>query len=209
MRGLESRLSSLLKSDSYLTPFSDKIRRRLERIEETEQNLTQDKITLSDFASGHEYFGLHFHHDEWVFREWAPNATSIFLIGDMTGWQTRREFALEKIGDDGVWEIHLNADKLAHCDLYRLRTYWPGGEGDRIPAYARRAVQDPKTLIFNAQVWLPQEMHKWKKPNFKRPKDPPLIYEAHVGMAQEEDKIGSFQEFTLKGLPRIINAGYN
>ncbi len=209
MRGLESRLSRLLKSDSYLIPFSDQIRHRLELIEETEQNLTQDKMSLEDFASGHEYFGLHFRRNEWVFREWAPNATSIFLIGDMTGWQTRREFALEKISDDGVWEIYLNANKLARGDLYRLHTHWPGGEGDRIPAYARRVVQDPKTLIFSAQVWLPQETYHWKKPNFKRPKEPPFIYEAHVGMAQEEDKIGSFQEFTLKVLPRIINAGYN
>jgi 1,4-alpha-glucan branching enzyme len=209
MRNLESRLSRLLKSDLYLTPFSDEIGRRLERIEETEQRLTQGKMSLAEFASGHEYFGLHFHHDEWVFREWAPNATAIFLIGDMNKWQERREFALKKISDDGIWEIRLTANKLAHCDLYRLRTRWSGGEGDRIPAYARRVVQDPKTLIFNAQVWLPQEMHKWKKPNFNRPKDPPLIYEVHVGMAQDEEKIGSFQEFTLNVLPRIVDAGYN
>jgi 1,4-alpha-glucan branching enzyme len=70
-------------------------------------------------------------------------------------------------------------------------------------------VQDPKTLIFNAQVWLPQEIHRWKKPNFKRPKDPPLIYEVHVGMAQDEEKIGSFKEFTCGVLPRIVDAGYN
>jgi 1,4-alpha-glucan branching enzyme len=209
MSGLESRLNRLLKSDSYLTPFSDQIRHRLERIEETEHRLTQDKKSLTEFASGHEYFGLHFQRGEWVFREWAPNATAIYLIGDMSRWQVRREFALEKISDDGVWEIRLTADKLAHGDLYRLRTHWPGGEGDRIPAYARRVVQDPKTLIFNAQVWSPAESYRWKKPNFKRPKEPLLIYEVHVGMAQEEEKIGSFREFTRGVLPRIANAGYN
>jgi len=209
MRGLESRLSCLLESDPYLTPFSDQIRHRLERIEETEQRLTQGKMSLADFASGHEYFGLHFHRNEWVFREWAPNATTIYLIGDMSEWKARRDFALEKISDDGVWEIRLAADKLAHGDLYRLRTHWPGGEGDRIPAYTRRVVQDPKTLIFNAQVWLPQETYRWEKPNFKRPKEPPFVYEAHIGMAQEEEKIGSFREFTLRVLPRIIDAGYN
>ena len=105
-------------------------------------------MSLTEFASGHEYFGLHFHRDEWVFREWAPNATAIYLIGDMSKWQVRREFALEKISDDGVWEIRLTADKLTHGDLYRLRISLAGGEGDRIPAYARRVVQDPKTLIF-------------------------------------------------------------
>ena len=139
----------------------------------------------------------------------GPNATAIYLIGDMSKWQVRREFALEKINDYGVWEIRLTADKLAHGDLYRLRTYWPGGEGDRIPAYTRRVVQDPKTLIFNAQVWSPPEMYRWKNPDFKRPEEAPLIYEAHIGMAQEEEKIGSFREFTLGVLPRIVDAGYN
>ncbi len=208
MSGLENRLIRLLRSDSYLAPFSDQIRHRLERIEDTEQRLTQGKMSLAEFASGHEYFGLHFQRGEWVFREWAPNATSIYLIGDMSKWQEQREFALEKINDDGVWEIHLTADKLAHGDLFRLRIHWAGGEGDRIPAYARRVVQDPKTLIFNAQVWSPRESYRWKI-DFKRPKEAPLIYEAHIGMAQEEEKIGSFREFTFGVLPRIAKAGYN
>jgi 1,4-alpha-glucan branching enzyme len=209
MSDLENRLTRLLRSDSYLKPFSDQIRHRLENIKETEQRLTEGKKSLSDFASGHEYFGLHFRKGKWVFREWAPNATSIYLIGDMSNWQESKEFALKEINDYGVWEIRLTADKLKHADLYRLRIHWMGGEGDRIPAYARRVVQDPQTLIFNAQVWRPPQPYSWKITNFKRPEAPPLIYEAHVGMAQEEEKIGTFQEFTQNVLPRIVNAGYN
>ena len=209
MSGLESRLIRLLRSDSYLAPFSDQIRHRLENIEQTENRLTRGKMSLTEFASGHEYFGLHFQKGEWVFREWAPNATAIYLIGDMSKWQESREFELEKINDYGDWEIRLNADKLKHCDLYRLRIHWAGGKGDRIPAYARRVVQDPKTLIFNAQVWSPPESYFWKEPNFKRHEEPPIIYEAHIGMAQEEEKIGSFREFTQKVLTRIIDEGYN
>ena len=209
MSGPENRLIRLLRSDSYLTPFSDQIRHRLENIEETEHRLTQGKESLAEFACGHEYFGLHFQREEWVFREWAPNATAIYLIGDMSKWQESKEFELKRIDDYGVWEIHLSVNKLKHGDLYRLRIHWAEGEGDRIPAYARRVVQDPKTLIFNAQVWSPPQSYCWKEPNFKRPKEPPIIYEAHIGMAQEEEKIGSFQEFTLKVLPRIVNAGYN
>jgi len=208
MSGLESRLIHLLRSDSYLTPFSDQIRHRLERIEETAQHLTQRKTSLAEFASGHEYFGLHFQRGEWIFREWAPNATAIYLIGDMSKWQVLREFELEKINNYGVWEIHLNADKLAHRDLFRLLIRWAGGEGDRIPAYARRVVQDSKTMIFNAQVWSPPDSYLWKT-DFKRPKEAPLIYEAHIGMAQEEEKIGSYREFTFSVLPRIADAGYN
>ncbi len=209
MSGPENRLIRLLRSDSYLTPFSDQIRHRLENIEETEHRLTQDKESLAEFASGHEYFGLHLQKGEWVFREWAPNATAIYLIGDMSKWQENEAFELKRIDDYGVWEIHLSVNTLKHGDLYRLRIHWAEGEGDRIPAYARRVVQDPTTLIFNAQVWSPPQSYGWKEPNFKRPKEPPIIYEAHIGMAQEEEKIGSFREFTLRVLPRIVDAGYN
>jgi 1,4-alpha-glucan branching enzyme len=198
-----------VESDPYLKPFTDVIRRRLTRIEETAQRLTRNEKSLAEVACGHEYFGLHFHDNEWIFREWAPKATGIFLIGDMSNWKQRDEFALTKTDAEGVWEIHLPAEALTHGDHYRLHIHWPGGSGDRLPAYGRRMIQDPETLIFNAQVWLPPTPYRWRHPEFKVSGDPPLIYEAHVGMAQEEEKVGSYREFTRSILPRIISAGYN
>ena len=109
MSGLENRLIRLLRSDSYLAPFSDQIRHRLENIEETEHRLTQGKKSLAEFASGHEYFGLHFQRGEWVFREWAPNATAIYLIGDMSKWQESKEFELEK--DQRLWRLGNSPDR--------------------------------------------------------------------------------------------------
>jgi 1,4-alpha-glucan branching enzyme len=205
---IDPALHRLLAGDSWLTPYENIIRRRLQKIVATEQRLTQGRTRLADFASGHEYFGLHFEDRRWVFREWAPNATAIFLIGDMTGWQEKEEFALTAL-EDGIWEIQLAADCLKHEDLYRLRIHWPGGAGDRIPAYARRVVQDPQTLIFNAQVWRPDSFYHWRHPNFQRSAQAPLIYEVHIGMAQEEGKIGSYREFTANILPRIKASGYN
>jgi 1,4-alpha-glucan branching enzyme len=209
MRDLKKRLNNLLKNDPLLIPFSDKIQQRLKRINKTEQQLTMNKMTLADFAAGHEYFGLHFRQGEWIFREWAPNATAIYLIGEINNWEIHKEFELKKINNSGVWEIRLNSNELVHGDLYRLRVYWKGGGCDRIPTYARRVVQDPKTLIFNAQVWFPSEVYCWSTPNFSHYQSAPLIYEAHVGMAQEEERIGSFLEFTHKVIPRIVAAGYN
>ena len=206
---INNQLQSLLEKDPYLKPYEKIIRRRLTRIHETEKRLTGGEMSLADFSSGHEYFGLHLSGNEWVFREWAPNATSIYLVGEMTDWREQKAFALKPTSEEGVWEIRLPSDKLAHKDLYRLRVHWPGGEGDRIPAYARRVVRDPDTLIFNAQVWLPPNPYKWKYYGYRCPADPLLIYEAHVGMAQEEEKIGSYREFTDLVLPRIIAAGYN
>lgn len=205
---IHTRIQRLLKSDPYLGPYQDIIRRRLEKIAQTHRQLTRGDTSLAEFASGHEYFGLHFKDDQWVFREWAPNATAMFLIGEMNGWQEKEEFALKPL-QNGVWEIYLPAEKLRHAALYRLRVHWPGGQGDRIPAYARRVVQDPQSLIFNAQVWRPESPYEWQCINFKRPSTAPLVYEVHIGMAQETGKIGSYSEFTEHILPRVVASGYN
>ena len=198
----------LIDRDPYLIPYTPIIERRLSKIDQIKTRLTRGQLNLSDFAAGHEYFGLHFRENQWILREWAPNARQIFLVGDMTGWQNQNEFALTPL-DGGVWEIHLPAETLHHQDLFRLRIIWPGGEGDRIPAYARRVVQDPETLIFNAQVWSPERPYLWRCRDFRNPARAPLIYEVHIGMAQEAEKIGSYREFTANILPRVLSAGYN
>jgi 1,4-alpha-glucan branching enzyme len=209
MNSRKDRLNRLLETDHLMRPYENALRRRLQNIDDTAERLTGGRIGLAEFASGHEYFGLHFRNNEWTLREWAPNATAISLVGEMTDWREHPDFALTRISPDGVWEIRLPAGRIDHADLYRLRVHWPDGEGDRIPAYARRVIQDPHTLIFNAQVWQPPDPYHWKNETYQRPPAAPLIYEAHIGMAQEEEKIGSYREFTLHVLPRIVAAGYN
>jgi len=201
--------SRLLALDPLLEPYGAVVERRLEKIAAVEKKLTGGKMTLADFAAGHEYFGLHRHPHEWILREWAPNAGAVFLLGAFSNWQERPELSLRRINAEGVWEIRLPPDRLGHGDLYRLRVHWDGGNGDRIPAYARRVVQDPGTLIFNAQVWQPPEAYSWQCHNFEPPGGALFIYEAHVGMAQEEGRVGTFREFIEKILPRMVAAGYN
>lgn len=48
-----------------------------------------------------------------------------------------------------------------------------------------------------------------KKRVFKPSTDPLLIYECHIGMSQQEEKVGSYKEFQEKILPRIAKEGYN
>src|SRR6056297_2595325 len=191
---IEKRLQSLLAADPWLKPFQSALRSRISAIRTAEYTMTGGRRELADIARGHQYFGLHFADSQWIFREWAPNATAIHLIGEKTGWQKISGYALEKISDEGVWEIRLAAESLSHGDLYRLHLEWPGGGGDRIPAYAGRVVQDPQTLIFNAQVWRPPA-YQWTSAPLAAAPSPLLIYEAHVGMAQEEGKVGTFLEF--------------
>jgi 1,4-alpha-glucan branching enzyme len=167
---------------------------------------------LVDFAAAHEYFGLHRRSDSWVLRERAPNASKVALIGDMCGWDVTRALACSRL-EHGVWELVLPLSALEHGQHYKLLVSWHehGVEhtAERLPAFCRRVTQDPTTHIFSAQVWEPPTPYEWKVPQFRVPRRAPRVYEAHVGMAQEEGRVGTYREFAEFVLPRIALAGYN
>ncbi len=199
----------IVKNDSWLAPFNDAIQGRHDHVLNKLQELTGGKQSLSDFASGHLYFGLHRTARQWVFREWAPNATRIYLIGDFNNWEESEDYALKPVGDGGNWEIKLPLKAMHHKDLYKMKVYWEGGQGERIPAWCQRVVQDDTTKIFSAQVWCPEEPYVFKKKKFKPQRSPLLIYECHIGMGQDAEKVGSYTEFRDIVLPRIVRDGYN
>jgi 1,4-alpha-glucan branching enzyme len=85
------------------------------------------------------------------------------------------------------------------------------GSRDRIPAYIRRVIQDPQTYDFSGQLWFPEEPFEWTDNNFNPAENfqQPIIYECHVGMAQEYEGVGTYREFADNILPRIKEGGYN
>lgn len=198
----------IVQNDPLLAPFAAAIYGRYDYFKSVEQKLTGGKQSLSDFATGYLYFGLHRQMDGWVFREWAPNATAIFLIGDFNNWQRHPDYQLKKM-QNGIWEIKLPDYAMTHLQLYKMLVEWEGGSGERIPAWARRVVQDEDTKIFSAQVWNPIKPYKFKVKNFKPQTAPLLIYECHIGMSSTEEKVATYEEFRLNVLPRIDKAGYN
>lgn len=202
------KLLPVVKNDPYLEPFAEAIYGRYEYSIQIEKKLTGENQTLSDFATGYLYFGLHHHSEGWTFREWAPNATAIYLIGDFNNWEKNSDYQLKKL-QNGIWEIKLPEYALTHLQLYKLLVEWEGGGGERIPAWTRRVVQDEHTKIFSAQVWNPIKSYNFKIKNFKPQKDPLLIYECHIGMSSQEEKVSTYEEFRLNILPRIKKAGYN
>ena len=201
----------IVANDPWLEPFENAIQGRHDHALWMIDHLTNGgKMKLSDFATGYLYYGLHRNEKgEWIFREWAPNATEIYLIGDFNKWKETPKYALKKSKNGQDWEIKLPKTALKHGDLYKMLVKWPGGQGERIPAWVRRVVQDDETKIFSAQVWAPEREYKWKKKTFKPDTTPLLIYECHIGMAQDAEKVGTYTEFKENILPRIIKEGYN
>lgn len=77
----------LIKNDPWLAPYKQAIEGRHNRAVEKISELTGGTGNLSDFADGYLYFGLHKENGHWVFREWAPNANAIYLIGNFSNWK--------------------------------------------------------------------------------------------------------------------------
>lgn len=199
---------NIIKNDPWLEPYAPAIEGRYYDAVRKEKELIKGSKNLDEFANAHHYFGLHRDEKGWVFREWAPNATAITLVGDFSDWQELPKYALKRM-DNGVWELRLGPRGLKHGQLYKMKVHWDGGEGERIPAYATRVVQDEQSHIFSAQVWDPKQQYNWKVENFVPDTRPLLIYECHIGMAQEREGVGTYVEFRDNILPRIHADGYN
>ena len=206
----------IVERDPYLRPYESALIGRADYAKRKETELTGGAATLAEWATGYLYYGLHHRKPytdaqgqvvtgEWVLREWAPNATAIYIKGDMNGWQKDERYRMQPIGN-GVWEIVLPEDALRHEQYYRLLVEWQGGYGERIPSYARRVVQDEQTKIFSAQVW-DEEPYAWRNRQVKkqkaqgpRTKEALYIYECHIGMAQEVEGVGTYKQFEEKGI---------
>ena len=204
---MKKKTLPIIKGDPWLKPYEQALQGRYDYVLRREEELTRGG-SLSDFADGYLYFGLHFENGGWVLREWAPNASAIHLLCDTNGWTCCDAYALHRL-DNGVWEVCLPEEALHHNEHYKLFIEWPGGSAERIPAWAQRVVQDKRTTLFSAQVWKPAEPYRFRNKRFRAQKDPLLIYECHIGMAVEEERVGTYEEFRLNVLPRVADLGYN
>ena len=196
----------IIKMNPCLEPFADDLELRMQNYKQTKAALLSDGKSLSDFANGHRYFGLHSTQDGWYYREWAPGADAMYLTGDFCGWD-RHAHPMTNLGG-GVYELFLpGADALQEGQLVMTIVVHGGQELERIPLYATRVVQDHQTFAWNAAVHKMTDF-PWTDAGFK-PEKKPLIYECHIGMAQEEGKVGTYNEFRENVLPRIKDLGYN
>ncbi len=200
-----------LAADPYLAMYADRIAARRDAAEALAARLTGKRdglAALADWAQAHHHYGLHREGTEWVFRDWAPNVHAAWLIGDFSDWRRRREWRLTRVNAHGDWELRCPDGALRDGMHYLVDFEWAGGSGSRVPAYARYVVQDEASKQFSARVYAPE--HAYCFQHVSPPAgEPVLIYESHVGMATEQEKVGSFREYREQMLPRIAASGYN
>ena len=197
----------ILEHNPQLKAFEGDINLRMEYYHKTKSRLLAKGITLNDFANAHNYFGIHHVNGGWVYREWAPAADHLYFMGDFNQWNPKSH-PMKRL-ENGIWEISMDGDS-ALWEGCKVKTVVDanGSCTEHIPLYARRVVQDPKTIVWCAEVVDNHKTFAWTDQNFQA-EESLYIYEAHVGMAQEEGKVGSYREFADLVLPRIKKAGYN
>ena len=197
----------IFRYDPLLKKYEKDFDLRYENFQRKKQELLKDCNTLAEFASGYLYFGFHKEKDGWWYREWAPAAESVYLTGDFCNWD-RHAYPMEK-GENGVFSLFLpGADALKDGQKVMAIVVSGGRELERIPLYIHRVVQNPVTTGWDGVIYDPKEPFVWTDQKFK-PQKKLLIYECHIGMAQEEGKVGTYDEFRINILPRIKDLGYN
>ncbi len=194
----------LIQDDPWLEPYAQEVQDRYTRFLEKVESLGG----LDAVSHDHKKRGLFFDEEKgsWMYKEWAPNADLLHLIGDFNNWE---EFVnpLMKL-HDGVWGCFIG-NELKPGQRFKVAVESKEGSKHRLPAFANYVVQDPNTLDFAASFY-PESNFKWTDNDFDLSKiKSPLVYEAHVGMGLDKEGVGTWAEFEEKVLPRIKKLGYN
>lgn len=215
--------TGLIDLDPWLEPQRAALEARHQRFLKRRAELLVGAGSLTDFALGHRYFGFNRGTESgnpgiW-YREWAPAAQRLSLIGEFNNWNPNANVLARD--QYGIWSVFLPdrafAATLANDSAVKVRVETVKGATDRIPAYIQRVTFDQSGHNATGRLWLPPAF-AWKHPrpvpvatSNPRPgtNHKPRIYEAHTGMALEQERVGTFAEFRETVLPRIARAGYN
>ncbi|MBK1791163.1 alpha-amylase family glycosyl hydrolase [Persicirhabdus sediminis] len=205
-----SNIPVLVKNDAWLTPNAESIQTRIDRHDAEMDRILTKTGSIKSYASAHDFLGINYdpQADQWNIREWAPNAKSVSLIGDFNLWD-KSSHPLEP-SNSGIWSLTLPGNALQHLQKAKLHVVGADDtQRDRIPACIRKVVQDTLSNDYSAEIWNPSEHYYWRNDFDASHIKSPLIYEAHVGMAGEDERIHTYREFATEILPRISKAGYN
>lgn len=204
--------SRFLHDDPYVKPYQTEIERRYKEFCNLKRRIEEHEGSLEKFSKGYERFGINKTYEGLTYREWAPEAKGLYLIGDFNGWSrtshpcTKNEF--------GVWELTLpykedGSSPIPHGSKVKVAVQLENGDlVDRISPWIRYSVCPDNSIVYEGVYWDPPQPYQWQH---SRPKKTSglRIYECHVGIASTEPKVASYKHFTYDVIPRIKKLGYN
>ena len=137
----------------------------------------------------------------YTFRTWAPNAYSVGLVSDFSGWGKGLE--MNKISS-GIWEIDFYSDCSLNGSAYKFLINGKNGTHLKGDPYARYSLggADGASLIFTSEFTWEDEEWLRKRDSFENtPEQPYLscpinIYELHLAsfMRAENGDYLSYRE---------------
>ena len=125
---------------------------------------------------------------EYTFRTWAPNAYSVGLVSDFSGWDYAVPFS--KSTDNGIWELKYFSEESLELNPSKFRITSRSGVHDKGDPYARfsRGGADGASLIFtdNSFKWEDKQWLSHRKKTITNKGNyymatPINIYEMHMG----------------------------
>ncbi|KAI1006066.1 1,4-alpha-glucan-branching enzyme [Podosphaera aphanis] len=207
--------TGVVQLDPWLSPFADALKSRYNKAKGWIKTIQATEGGLDEFSKGTKKFGFNIDEQNNItYREWAPNATQAFLIGDFNDWN-RETFPMNR-NSYGVFEIVVPATNgqptIKHNSKLKISLITPSGERiERIPAWIQYVTQElAVSPVYDARFWNPpaNERYIFKNPRPKKPESI-RVYEAHVGISSPELRVATYKEFTKNMLPRIKELGYN
>ncbi|KAG9390068.1 1 4-alpha-glucan-branching enzyme GlgB [Carpediemonas membranifera] len=207
--------------DKYLEPYRPHIERRMDLYKETMNKIFYAAKTLDQddsvdalvaFANSYKTYGLHVVTDGVMYREWAPCAQSVAIFGDFNSWNRTQHVGTKDMF--GTWTVFIpnNTDgscPIPHESVVKVAVRAESGEEvDRLPQYSFASRQFPGSPVMDSIFWNPPQPFRFQHP---KPKiDGALrIYEVHIGMACDAERVGSYREFADNVVPYIADLGYN
>lgn len=168
-----------------------------------------DNYRSYDFLGSHPYQDDNF--DGVSFTVWAPNASSVNLIGDFNDWN-EENIPLQKVEDTGIWQVVLGGVEV--FDTYKYLIHTPSGEKRyKADPFSYHAEERPKTgsKYYDIEGYNWQD-EKWlaKKENQDIYNEPMNIYEVSI-LSWKKNPDGSqysYRQFADEAIGYVKSMGY-
>lgn len=206
----------IFKDNDWLGKYKNHIVQRYKNYKDSLDKINKLYGSIDNFTESYKFYGLHHRDNAIYYKEWAPNASALYLAGDFNNWNVndpktkcdRDQYGCFSLclpdGEDGTPQIPHNSKVRCFLELQ------DGTRLSRVPAWINYTYQNPETFNFDGVFWNPPKPfvfeHPWPEP---RTNCAFLIYECHIGMAGPEPRMHTYNEFTEKVLPYVKEHGFN
>jgi 1,4-alpha-glucan branching enzyme len=167
---------------------------------------------------GHEKFGSHYlkllEEHGYYFAVWAPNATSVCVIGEFNGWKNNLHPLFVRLDKSGIWEGFIPRIPDGTSYKYQIMGF-EGKETFKADPYGNYCEKRPDTASVTTSLYHPWSDDEWmqKRKNHNALNAPWSVYEVHLGswMRPKKDDpnlFNTYDEITERLVPYVKAMGY-